>query len=240
MYQIIYVNTYLLLADYLSISDDISHIKTKRRPLTSSNYKDIRTITEKIASLIFKKNVESVNIIVNAYLGKNNLFEPIHQKQLINCINYNHERNILLEISKINFTNQVAPILNKKKSSDVFYDVSETLRTVNNNEKPKTKEQNNNTDEIFYESIQTEVEHLKINKNSLIRDKLMNFFKRIFEYNLAITSFDLENLLEYNINNGIIYCDETKYIFDFYSKEGIYDLFMPDEKNEMKIQFVNY
>ena len=72
------------------------------------------------------------------------------------------------------------------------------------------------------------------------RNTLLNFYKCIFQYNLALTSFDIENILEYRIIDSITICDETKDILDFYNLDpNKYELYMPVEIKK-RIYFLEY
>lgn len=230
LYQIIYTNTYLLVAEYLSFSEHITNIATGRRPLTDTNYKDIRNIAERIALLLYKKDtaINGVNLIANAYLHQNNYLFPndIHTSEIFKkAVKFNMRREALLELNKIYISDKINLLQGN---------------TVQNNLQTNSVHDTSNN-ESFQSATDDSINVVKDKEDKLAkRNTLFNFYKCIFQYNLALTSFDIENILEYRIIDSITICDETKDILDFYNLDpNKYELYMPTELTK-QIYFIEY
>jgi hypothetical protein len=251
LYQIIYTNTYLLIAEYLSISNRIENKATGRRNLTESNYNDIRNIAEKIAQLLYKKDIKAVNIIVNAYLYRNNYLFPGNEhlsKLFKKAIDFNMERNSLIELNKIYLSDKINLLQNLLPKHDTpKYDTLNiestyfTESNTSNNESFHSAKSNTSNNESYHSAKSNTIEEINTKKNKLVkRNTLLNFYKFIFQYNLAITSYDIEASLGYNIIDGLFICDETKDILDFYKMDPTkYDLYMPVDLTE-RVNFLEY
>ena len=251
LYQIIFTNTYLLIVDTIAERDKIAG----KIDASGTNYNDASSLAKKIAELVYTKNNESINTIINVFINptlKHSAFYKNETAIICKCIEFNHAQNIILEIDKnilaekLGLLKQLSGLAPKEsvpantKSSNTTHNSNNSFASAVKNQ-PSTSSANN-----FYNAIDTVKEKEKEKKKAkdkereLTREKLLHFFKRIFQYNLAITSFDIENLLEFNINNTIMICDETRDILDFYSyKPDIYDLFMPIDLTK-KINFIEY
>ena len=271
LYQIIYTNTYLLVAEYLSFSEDISHVATGRRSLTETNYKDIRKIAEKVAGLLYKKNINSVNLIANAYLHKNNYLFPDDiptSKLFKKAVDFNMKRSALLELNKIYIADKINLLKNITETDnelspnpDISHNTnlhpfgtgSKGKRSIRKSNKANTLTNITTTDDNlmpepelnsneFIESIIENVdESTEYTNDKLVkRNVLLNFYKCIFQYNLALTSFDIENILDYCILDNTVICNETQDILDFYKlDQNTYELYMPIELTK-RIYFLEY
>lgn len=246
LYQIIFTNTYLLIVDTIASRNEI----TGKIEPSRSNYKDAEQLAEKIAELLYNKNNEFINIFVNSYIyssHENPIFNNYEIKKICDCINFNHSQNIILEADKYILGEKLGLL---KQLSRLSPKESVTTHT----KKPNTSHNSNSsfTSAVTNQSSSHSTNNLHDTGNNtkttenveqkelLYREKLFHFFKRIFQYNLAMTSFDIENLLEFNIDNTIMICDETRDILDFYSyKPDIYNLFMPTDLTK-KINFIEY
>jgi hypothetical protein len=266
LYQVIYTNTYLLVAEYLSISDSIINIKTGRRALTESDYKDIRNIAEKVASLLYKKNKYSANYIANAYLFTNNLLllgNIPASKLFKKVIDFIIERKAYLEISKIDIAYRLSLLkdittVEKEQLKKEASNVRNASELSELSEEPSSKTNSSSNNESFKSAKSTHISssnknshssaatfdtpemQAKKEQNLITRCTLLNFYKFIFQYNLAITSYDIEASLGYNIIDGLFICDETKDILDFYKMDTTkYDLYMSVDITE-RINFLEY
>lgn len=245
LYQIIFTNTYLLIVDKIAERDVITG---KIKP-SETNYKDAASLAIKIADLLYTKNNESVNLIINAFVNptlKHTVFNTNEIQIICKCIDFNHLQNIILEMDKYILAEKLGLLkqlsgLEPKESDSVDSKSSNTAHNSNNSfVSAVTNQSSSGSSNNFYNTIDNEQKIEKIEKNTLLRGKLLNFFKRIFQYNLAMTSFDIENLLEFNIDNTIMICDETRDILDFYSvKPDAYELFIPIDLTK-KINFIEY
>jgi hypothetical protein len=245
LYQIIFTNMYLLIVDTIATRNEITG---KINP-SGTNYKNASAIAKKFANLLYQKNNEAVNTIINAYTYPANetaIFSTHELDTIVKCIEFNHSQNIILEMDKyilaekLGLVKQLSSLTTKKpepshsESSGTTHDSNNSfISTVSNQSSSRSTNS-------YYSTFDNENILEKIDKNTLIREKLLHFFKRLFQYNLAMTSFDIENLLEFNINNTIMICDETRDILDFYrDKPDVYDLFMPIDLTK-KINFIEY
>ena len=245
LYQIIFTNTYLLIVDTIAERDVI----TGKIDASGTNYNDAASLAKKIAELAYTKNNESINTIINAFVNptlKHFMFHKNEIDIIHKCIDFNHKQNIILEIDKNILAEKLGLLkqlsgLAPKESGHVGGKSSTTSH--NNSYKSTVKNQSaTSSANNFFNAIDTvkEKEKQKAKERELTREKLLHFFKRIFQYNLAITSFDIENLLEFNINNTIMICDETRDILDFYTnKSNAYELYMPIDLTK-KINFIEY
>lgn len=244
LYQIIYTNTYLLVVDTIATRNIITG---KINP-SGTNYKHAKELASKIASLLFQKNNESVNVIVYDYINIcvnaqyiSSIFNKFQIKILKKCIDFNHTQNIILEVDKYYIDEKIGLLKEFKSANPNTPTISLTSNSNVSHvtEKSTSSSAKNNT---FYDAPRniTPEQLNQFEKNALYREKIFCFFKRIFQYNLAMTSFDIENLLEFSINNSIIICNETRDILEFYSnKHKMYELYMPVDLTK-KINFLEY
>jgi hypothetical protein len=112
---------------------------------------------------------------------------------------------------------------------------------TSNNESFHSAKRNTSNNESYHSAKSNTIEEINTKKNKLVkRNTLLNFYKFIFQYNLAITSYDIEASLGYNIIDGLFICDETKDILDFYKMDPTkYDLYMPVDLTE-RVNFLEY
>lgn len=243
LYQIIYTNTYLLVVDTNASRNPISGIISP----SDTDYKNASRISSIIAGLLYKKEglYKSVNSIIHAIINSiinknssNTIFTKNDTERLCNCIEFNHKQNIILEVDKqyISEKNGLLKQFSNMRTTSKASTKSRSKSSSNNSFTSAVS--NHSSNEPFYNIVDLPVE--KKEQRALLREKLFCFFKRIFQYNLAMTSFDIENLLEFGINNTITICDETRDIIAFYSnKPDVYDLYMPTDLTE-KVNFLEY
>jgi hypothetical protein len=271
LYQIIYTNAYLLVAEYLSFSEDIANIATGRRQLTDTNYKDIRKIAEKVALLLYKKEtaINGVNLIANAYLHEDNYLFPNDiptSKLFKKSVNFNMRREALLELNKIYLSEKINLLKNNTVQNDLESNTApgtaesqllvhpEGVRLMDSRSSvgvyDKSAPHGIANNESYYSATNETINVINaINAINVVdakedklvkRNILLNFYKCIFQYNLALTSFDIENILGYRIIDNITICDETKDILDFYNLDpNKYELYMPTELTN-QIYFLKY
>ncbi len=245
LYQIIFTNVYLLIVDTTATRNEI----TGKIDPSNTNYKDASAIAEKIAGLVYTKDITALNTFINAYTHsstKNAKFSKLEKKIIHDCIEFNHSQNIILELDKYILAEKLGMLTqlsgSASKESESMY--SKSSNTAHNSNHSLTsaviKQSSSSATNKFYNATNNEKVIEKVEKYTLIREKILHFFKRIFQYNLALTSFDIENLLEFSINNTIMICDETRDILDFYSyKPNVVELYMPTDLTA-KINFIEY
>lgn len=240
LYQLIYTNTYLLVVDTIASRHPISGTISP----SDTDYKYAKRIASKIAGLLYKKEglYKSVNsiihAIVNSIINKDNgntIFTTKETEHLSKCIEFNHKQNIILEVDKLYISEKIGLL---KQFSNVGNISKAATSSSSSNNSFVSAVTNESSSESVYNTVDLPGE--KQEQRALLREKLFCFFKRIFQYNLAMTSFDIENLLEFNINNTIIICEETRDIIAFYSnKPDMYELYMPTDLTE-KVNFLEY